>query len=168
MRRTCVPRKVRRSTKLGGVRRFTRITDFNAPETLTSIAQSTCGKGKLFANCVCKVLTLIKVVLVKDDYFLHPIFELHRCQQKNGFLYWRSFQWRKYGTYISHKLLVRLIPTWIWYDLLTVSRIWPSNHHLSYFFEFCQFKVAKQLESIALRSFILKLLCLLWKSKIHK
>ena len=33
----------------------------------------------------------IKVVSVKNDYFLHPKFELHRYQQMNGFLYWRSF-----------------------------------------------------------------------------
>ena len=40
---------------------------------------------------VCKVLLPIKVVSVKNDYFLHPKFELHRYQQTNGFLYWRSF-----------------------------------------------------------------------------
>ena len=51
MKRTCVPRKVRRSTKLRGVQRslelFARGTDFRVPETLISPAQSTCGKGKL-------------------------------------------------------------------------------------------------------------------------
>ena len=40
---------------------------------------------------VCKVLISIKLVPVKKDYFLHPKFELHRYQQTNGFLYWRSF-----------------------------------------------------------------------------
>ena len=40
---------------------------------------------------VCKVLVTIKVVPVKNDYFLHSKFELHRYQQMNKFLYWRSF-----------------------------------------------------------------------------
>ena len=79
---------------------------------------------------VCKVLVLIKVVSVKNDYFLHPKFELHRYF---GFLYWRSFYWKN-DAYISHELIVRLIPTWIWYNLLTVSQIWPLNHQLSYYF----------------------------------
>ena len=83
---------------------------------------------------VCKVLVPIKVVPVKKDYFLHPKFELHRYQQMNWFLYWRSFYWKKYGAFISHKPIVRLIPTWIWYDLLTVIHFWPLNHQLSYFF----------------------------------
>ena len=78
-----------------------------------------------------KVLVLIKVVPVKNDYFVHQKFDLHRYQQINGFLYWRSFCWKKYGAYISHELIVRLIPTWIWCDLLTVSQIWLSNHQLS-------------------------------------
>ena len=56
----------------------------------------------------CKVLVPIKVVPVKNNHYIHA--------------------------YISHELLVRLIPTWIWYDLLTVSQIWSSNHQLSCFF----------------------------------
>ena len=128
-------------------------------------------------------------MLVKTDYFLHSKLELHRYQYMNGFLYWQNFYWRNYGTYISLKLIVRLIPTWIWYhiltvsqiwlsnhqliptwiwyDLLTVSQIWPSNLQLSYIFLICQFKVAK-LEGIALQSVVLMLLCLLWTGKIHK
>ena len=39
---------------------------------------------------VCKVIVPIKVVPVKNDYFLHPKFELHRYQQMNGFLFWIS------------------------------------------------------------------------------
>ena len=85
-------------------------------------------------NNVCNVLVPIKVVLIKNDYSLHPKFELHTYQQMNGFLYWRSFHWKKYGSYISHELIVQLIPTWIWFDLLTIIHIWPSNHQLSYFF----------------------------------
>ena len=50
---------------------------------------------------VCKVLVTIKVVPVKNDYFLHPKFE---------FLYWRSFYRKKVGAYISHELIGRLIP----------------------------------------------------------
>ena len=47
----------------------------------------------------------------------------------NGFLYWcRFYQKKKYGAYVSYDLIVRLIPTRIWYDLLTVSHFWPSNH----------------------------------------
>ena len=76
-------------------------------------------------NCFCKVLVLIKAVPWKNDYFLHQKFELHRYQM-NGFLYWFSFYWNKCGTYISHELIVWLIPTWIWYDLLTVSHFWLS------------------------------------------
>ena len=85
-------------------------------------------------NNVCNVLVSIKVVLIKNDYFLHPKFELHTYQQMNGFLYWRSFHWKKYGSYISHELIVQLIPTWIWLDLLTIIHFWPSNHQLSYSF----------------------------------
>ena len=44
---------------------------------------------------VCKVLVPIKVVLVENDYLLYPKFELHRYQQMNRFLYWRSFYWKK-------------------------------------------------------------------------
>ena len=40
---------------------------------------------------VCKVLVPIKVVPVKNDYFLHPKIELHRYREMNGFLYWHSF-----------------------------------------------------------------------------
>ena len=39
---------------------------------------------------VCKVLVPIKIVPVKNNYFLHPEFESHTFQQMNGFLYWRS------------------------------------------------------------------------------
>ena len=77
---------------------------------------------------VCKVLVPVKVVLVKNDYFLFPKFELRKYHQINGFLYWCSFYWKKYGACISHNLIVRLIQTWIWYDQLTVNQIWPSNH----------------------------------------
>ena len=35
---------------------------------------------------------------------------------------------KKKGTYNNHELTVRLIPTSVWYDLLTVSQFWPSNH----------------------------------------
>ena len=89
-------------------------------------------QGKISA---CTVLLSIKVVPVKNDHFLHPKFELHRYQQMNGFLYWRGFYGKKYGAYTSHKLIVRLIPTWFdtIYDLLTVSQIWSSNQQLSSF-----------------------------------
>ena len=51
---------------------------------------------------VCKVLVPIKVVLVENDYLLYPKFELHRYQQMNWFLYWRSFYWKKiWCTYLS-------------------------------------------------------------------
>ena len=40
----------------------------------------------------------------------------------------------KNGTYFNHELIFQLIPTSIWYDLLTVSQIWPSNYQNSYFF----------------------------------
>ena len=53
-----------------------------------------------------------------------------------------QFLLKKIDAYINHELIVRLIPTWIWYDLLTVSQIWPSNYQFSYFFKNCQFKVA--------------------------
>ena len=76
---------------------------------------------------VCKVLVPIKAVPVKNDYFLCPKFELHRYQQMIGFLYWHSFYWKK----IWQELIAWLMPTWIWYDLRTVSQIWPSNHELS-------------------------------------
>ena len=36
---------------------------------------------------VCKVLVPVKVVLVKNDYFLFPKFELRKYHQINGFLY---------------------------------------------------------------------------------
>ena len=82
--RTCVPRKVRRSPKLPGVRR--------SPEPFARSAD----EGEI---SVCKVLVLIKLVPVKNDYFLHSKFELYRYQQFNGFLYWLSFTekiWRIY------------------------------------------------------------------------
>ena len=40
---------------------------------------------------VCKVLVPIKVVSVKNDYCVHPKFELHTYQQMNGFLYGLTF-----------------------------------------------------------------------------
>ena len=40
---------------------------------------------------VSKVLLTIKVVPVKNDYFLHSKFKLHRYQQMNEFLYWCNF-----------------------------------------------------------------------------
>ena len=40
---------------------------------------------------VCKALVPIKVVPVKNDYFFHQKFELHRYKKMNGFLYWCSF-----------------------------------------------------------------------------
>ena len=76
---------------------------------------------------VCNVLVRIKVVPVKNDHFLDQKFKLHKCQQMNVFLYWRSFYWKKFGVYISHELIVRL-------NLLTVCQIRPSNHQLSDFF----------------------------------
>ena len=103
-----------------------------------------CSPGYLWQGeiNVCKVLALFKLVPVKNDYFLHRKFELHRYQLMNGFLlYWHRFYWRKYGEYFSHELIFRLIPTRIWYDLLTVSQIWSpdltiwlANRQLSYFF----------------------------------
>ena len=71
---------------------------------------------------VCKVLVPIKVLLVKNNYFLHKIIVLHRYQQMNGFLYWCSFYWKKFGAYISHEFIVRVISTCIWDNLLTVSQ----------------------------------------------
>ena len=88
----------------------------------------------------CKVLVSIKVVPVKNDYFLHAKFELQIYQQINRFLYWYSFYWKKFGTCISHKPIARLIPTWIWYDLLTLSQILPSNHQLLNSFNFVSLK----------------------------
>ena len=43
-----------------------------------------------------------------------------------------------------------------------------ANHQLSYFLQFCQFKLAQQLENIALQSVVLMLLCLPGTSKIRK
>ena len=40
------------------------------------------------------------------------------------------FTEKRFGTYISYKLIVRLKPTWIWYDLLTVSH---SGHRTTSF-----------------------------------
>ena len=97
-----------------------------------SQAFSICGKEKL--GFVKIVLVPIKVVRVKNYGFLHPNFELHRCHQMNKFLCWCSLYWNNIGTYISHELIVRLIPTWIWNDLLSESQIWPSHHELSHFF----------------------------------
>ena len=68
-----------------------------------------------------------------------------------GFCIDAVFTEKIYSAYISHELIVRLKRTWIWYDLHAVSQIWPSNHQLSYFSEFCQFKVAQQPESIAVK-----------------
>ena len=97
MRRTCIPRNVGRSTKLRGVRpsEFLR-------GTRTSVYQSICvflsSPEYLWQEkiSVCKVLVLIKVVPVKNDYFLHPKFEFHRYHRMNRFLYWRSFYWKKH------------------------------------------------------------------------
>ena len=50
--------------------------------------------------------------------------ELHRYFE---FLYWRSIYWKKWRIF-NHELIVQLIPTSIWYDLLTVTQIWPSNN----------------------------------------
>ena len=36
---------------------------------------------------VFKVLVPVKILLVKNNYFLRPKFEFHRYQQMNGFLY---------------------------------------------------------------------------------
>ena len=84
MRRKRVPRKIRRSTKLHRVQRspelFVRSMNFSVPKTLISPAQSTFGKEKLVFP---RFPVPIKVVLVKNNYFLHPKFELHRCQQMN-------------------------------------------------------------------------------------
>ena len=52
---------------------------------------------------VWKVLVLIKVVLVKNDYFFHPKFELHWYF---GFLHWRSFYWKN----MAHILVTSLLP----------------------------------------------------------
>ena len=79
---------------------------------------------------ICKVLVPIKIVLVKNNNLLLSKFELHRYQQMNGFLYWRSFYWKFFSAYISHELIVRLIPTWNRYDLLKVNQIWSSNQQL--------------------------------------
>ena len=53
----------------------------------------------------------INVMQVKNDYFLLPKFKLHRYQQMNGFLYCAGLTEKKYGKYISHKLIAWLIPT---------------------------------------------------------
>ena len=45
-------------------------------------------KGKLVFVLV---LVLLKVVPVKNYYFLHRKFESHTYQQVNGFLYWQGF-----------------------------------------------------------------------------
>ena len=76
---------------------------------------------------VCKVPVIIKEVPVKNNYFLHPKFELHRYQQVNGFPYCHSFCWKKYGAYIIQELIMRLMLTWIWYDLIKVSQIWSQS-----------------------------------------
>ena len=44
-----------------------------------------------------------------------------------GFCIGGVFTEKKLGAYIIYELIVRLIPTWIWYDLLTVSHFWPST-----------------------------------------
>ena len=48
----------------------------------------------------------------------------------NGFLYWLRFYRKKYGAFNSHELIVWLTPTWIWYNLLTISHFWPWNYQL--------------------------------------
>ena len=86
-----------------------------------------------------KVLAPIKVlVLVKNSYFGRPKFKFHAFQQVNGFLYCHIF-YRK-ETCLSHKLIFRLIRTWIWFDLLTVIHFWPLNHQLFYSFYFLNLK----------------------------
>ena len=87
---TCVPHKVRRSPKLGGVRHSTfyekhgpsctKNPNLSIPEYL--------WQGEI---SVCKVLVLIKIMLVKNDYFFYPKFKLHRYF---GFLNWHSFYWK--------------------------------------------------------------------------
>ena len=97
-------------------------------------------KGKLVFVLVLVLLVPIKVVPVRNDYFLHSKFESHTYQQMNEFLHWRSCYRKKYGAYISHELIVRLIPTWIWFDLVTIIHFWPLNHQLFFFFNFVSLK----------------------------
>ena len=52
----------------------------------------------MFVNAV---LVPIKVMPVKNDYFLLPKFELHSFQQMNGFLYWISVKTYHLGS-IQH------------------------------------------------------------------
>ena len=92
MRRTCVPRKVRRSTELRGVRRspelFARSTDFRVPELLIFPVLSTCGKWKLvFAR-------------YSANYFLHS-----NCTYISK---WMSFC---IGAVFSDKNMVHLLVT---------------------------------------------------------
>ena len=82
---------------------------------------------------VFQVLVPIKVVLVKNDYFRHPKFESHFSKWMD-FCTGAAFIEKKYGIYLSHELIARLIATWIWSDLLKVIDFWSSNHQLSYFF----------------------------------
>ena len=93
-------------------------------------------------------------MLVKNDYLLHSKFELHRYQQMNGFLYWLSFYWKKYGAYMSHELIFQLILTWIWYDLPTVIHFWSSNYRITYFFWFYQFKQHNNVKALCYRAFL--------------
>ena len=80
---------------------------------------------------VFKVPVSIKVVPVKNDYFLYQKFQLDRYQHMPGFSIGAVLTEKKYGAYICHELIVRLMPTRIWYNLLTVSQFWSSNHRLS-------------------------------------
>ena len=135
IRRTCVPRKVRRSTKLRGLRHFS--WTFCEEHGLSCTGNPNLSSPEYLRQdeiSVCKVLVAIKVVPVKNHYFLHPKFEFHRYQKMNRCLYWCSFYWKKYGAYVSHELIIRLTAILIWYDILTISQIWPSNRQLSYFF----------------------------------
>ena len=76
---------------------------------------------------ICKVVVLINVVPEKNDYFLY---QNSNCIYSKWmvFLIGAVFTEKTFGAYISYELIVWLISTWIWYDLLTVSHFWPSNH----------------------------------------
>ena len=57
---------------------------------------------------ICKLIVPIKVVLVKNDYFLYPKFEISANEWVSVLA---QFLLKKYGACISHELIVRLIPT---------------------------------------------------------
>ena len=87
MTQAFVPRKIKSSTKLRCVQsspeRFARSTNFSVPETQIIPAQSTWSKGKLM---FARLPVSMRVVPVKNGYFLNPKFELHRYQQTDEFL----------------------------------------------------------------------------------